>query len=461
MIVEISNNYGGDICTMNFKSELEDCFGFAVKINGFIETNTFKIQHAASNGKFVQNSLVFKIPENIIPTFESKNFKVEYRVDCTLIFQDRKESVPFKLIIYNNNLIDFNYEGPINICLDIVSDDEFNINKELACKNLLANMKIDPMICFKKRTTDINKMISFIDDKAGLDIPSLTSSPGNLAGFELTTVKEDTVKSNLLEAPNESDRNSEESYESFTVKYKRMNEIRNSGESESEKQDTPELDGIKSPESKTLPEEIQDDVESIITKMLDISEQLKDKDNTEAEKKKALEYELKKDLGNVLVKIIEKKNLIDEEMHKELFKLQNETAEPDFAMPATIKLSNSEKVFSIVDNGEELATLHYPEFITEMSSMRIVYLKNIKNTQVNVWREDKSNEAVVDMENVFSVAFDSENCLEKIICFDIKEFTLKTFAFEVSFSMKVTLDYSEAEIPLQVISKHVKTMISQ
>ncbi|KAM0680426.1 hypothetical protein GINT2_001486 [Glugoides intestinalis] len=481
MIVEISNNYGGDICTMKFNSQIEGCFGFAVKITGFIETKTFKIQHATSTGKFVQNSLVFKIPENIIPTFGSKNFKVEYQVDCTLIFQDRKESVPFSLVIHNNNLIDFNYADPINICLDIIPDNEFNINKELACKSLLANMKMDPMICFKKPSSDIKSMVSFIDSKSELDIPSLTSSPGNLTGFELKTAtktnEEEVRNRNILQIPGKSYRNSEaldnelhynevrdnelhynEARDNFTVKYKQRKEMQNKEENGEFK--SPKLEAIKRPESKSLPEEIQDDIDTIISKVLNISEQLKYKAVTEAEKKKSIVYELKKDLGCILSKIVEKKNILDEEMQKELLKIQNETAEPDFPMPTIVKLINSEKVFSIVDDGEELATLHYPAFITEKSSMRIVYLKSIKNTQVNVWREDACKGSVVDIENVFSMAFDSENCLEKTVYFDIKDFTLKTFAFEVSFTMKISLDYLEAEIPFQVVSKALNPISS-
>lgn len=321
MKVFISNNYGGEICKIKFEREKEKCFGFGVKISGFIETNSARIQHVTSLGKFVHDVLYFKIPRNIIPSFESKNFKVEYIADCTMVYKDIKDTIGFPIKICNGNIGDFNYQSPICMELEMAWEGEFVKNKETACRILLDQ--------FQMNDDPLNYLV---------DVPK----------------------------------------------------------------NQQKMDG------------------SDLKKLL--SEMFEAKCKTEAETSEKVE------------------------------KIQTETEAPIFPEANVFRVRNEEISCQVMDDEGAVASVNYLKFIKEDGYLRIEYFRNIKNTKIEIWREDTVDDKLIDAENVYSVAFDSENCLSKIFEFKIDGFSLKTFAFEMAYVLKIFMDGSETAMPLTILS---------
>ncbi|ELA41967.1 uncharacterized protein VICG_00984 [Vittaforma corneae ATCC 50505] len=502
MKVFISNNYGGEICKFEFVREEEDCFGFAVKINGFIETNSVRIQHLASTSKFVKDELYFKIPRNIIPTFQSKNFKVEYRADCTMVYKDKKQGFTFPINIFNNNIEDFNYRDPIYIELGIIEEDEFIKNRATVCRILLDNMNIgdNPLNYFNytlenNDTSNRPESVSFIERKMEYGTP--VSSPSiDLADLESAAADKQ------LKMASDSDTNSmqnnnvvlssEEPSELFSdgiaignkTSIKKDVSTSNSQWQQSDNKDKKEedstIDSISEPlpirnmdEAKHLdllnsfPEQLLDEVRSVAENIVDEAiKQAHRPDNSVLEKcekedmARPISDELKRSLGQILSKMFEEKCKIESEMLKTLQKIQQNTRTPVFSERNVLQIQNDESSYVVMGEDGKLASIYHPRFIQSQSYVKIVYLKNVRNTQVQIWREDMADGRLIDAQSIYSVTFDSDNCLKKIFEFDIDGFTLKTFAFEVLYVLKIEMDGSEIRVPLTVLSPNTITSIS-
>lgn len=498
MKVFISNNYGGEICKFEFAREEEDCFGFGVRIDGFIETNSARIQHLTSTGRFVKDELCFKIPRNIIPTFQSKNFKVEYRADCMMIYRDRKEGFTFPINIFNNNIEDFNYRDPICIELEVIEEDEFIRNREAACRILLDNMNLssNPLNYFNYAVeggtaSDKPESVSFIERK--VEYNTSASSPSiDLADLEPNAVdkqpkgepdgggnnvKNGSVTLGLERLPElssgdkgaDSKADVEESTNANTSTILQLGS--RDGKEDAAISDALELRPAKAQRGDghpiqpgTFPEQFLDEINSIAENIVDKAVKdvnVPDDSLLESYEKeeKTISSELKENLGKILSKMFEEKCKVESEILRTLHKIQQDTDVPVFSERNVLKIRNNENSYVIVDEDSKLASVHHPEFIQGQGYVKISYLKNVRNTQIQIWREDVADGTLIDAQNIYSLTFDSDNCLEKIFEFSIDGFTLKTFAFEVLYILRIEMDGSEIRVPLTVLSPNAITSV--
>lgn len=486
MKIIISNNYGGEICTIKFEREKEEYFGVAVKINGYIETNSLKLQHVKSMGKFVQETLVFKIPRNVIPSFKNKNFKVEYEIEYETIYRDRKEKMIVPFEIWNNNVFDFDYKEPLVIDLSVIDQDEYNKKKDIVCKVLLENMKnmSDPRKYFESKLIndckddpeDSIEPISFIDKKQ-----EFVSPVSSVTEIEISVDENDNeverADSIINANNNEVERvdsiindNNNEVDDDKTIGIEDEREINTDlTKSKSIKETLLDFNGRNNTNTdndftdeeskillKKLPDEIINDVNILAENLVknipkSIENQLEQQYQEEMETKKAVET-IKQGLGDVLTKMFEEKCRIDSEIESFFDKIQNEIVIPAFAEPNMYEISTPENTFTVVENNEKIGQVSIPGCILKTGYIKLMYLKNIRNTQIEIWREDIVNDELIDTELVFSLLIDSENCLEKIIDFEISGFTLKNFIFEVSYYIIAIFDGYECKIPIKVVS---------
>lgn len=416
MKVFVSNNYGGEVCKMEFLREDEECYGFGVKIDGFIETDSVKIHHLTSRAKFVQDSIEFKVPRNIIPSFKSKNFIVEYIVECTMIYKDWKDPLKFPLVIFNNNIGNFDYQHPLFLDLNMEDDTEYQKTKVEACKMLLGlmDMSNSPLNIAPKRAVDLVKKqdsASFIERKD--EYVPLDMSPQSLT--EGSGERDETLK--LLGVSLDTGNNK-------TITKNADDEI---------------MQGIS--DDARFSSKLQNEVGTVINRAIH-----------KIDEKSCAIRKLEGDFGDALDKVFEEVRKLENETLQIAENMQQKMKKPDFREPNVLESQAKDQEYAIYNGDAQIGIAISPSIIFRHGWVIVKYLKEAKNTYLQIWREDSADGKLIDAECICSVGFDSENCLEKRFEFIIDGFTLKTFAFTIEFVLILKIDGLETRIPLQVVS---------
>lgn len=499
MLISISNNYGGDVCQIEFREKNRDCFGIGVKIDGFIETNNFKLQHVNSTPVFVENFLKFKVPRNIIPTYKSKNFKVEYIVKCTMIFQNKKEKLEFPIIIHNNNLIDFNYESPLEIKLEYFPGDDFLMKREAVCKILLEKMSRDLTNNIENKGPGgllVSGSTSFLSVPESC-LESISSLDGVSKAKENPEFEQKMPDqySSVLGADNKEDANGslglskdflketqnkteiaedviEKIIENESILQENINKESTDLEMVSKQDYTNDHTMCTNDHMMCTNDHTRCTIDHTMDKVKNILDEEKDKSsnqkivaqsftmNTDILNNGEITNEIRENLQQIISSTLESNKEFENCMQSAFKKIQDELVIPTFLEPNFLNLSNTKKKFLIVNENESIANVYFPEFVFNIGTINIEYIKDVKNTRIEIWREDKTEDTLVDAELVFSLIFDSEHCLEKNFEFEIKGFTLKTFIFETRFYTRIILDGYEANIPLTVVSKNANVIVT-
>lgn len=452
MKIFVSNSYGGDICSIKFEKDAQRCFGYAVKILGFVETNKVKVQHVSSHGKFITDEVRFKIPRNIIPTFESKNFKVWYMCECGAISKDAKVPFSFVFDISNNNFEDFQYTGPIGLDMNLVEEEEYLERKEEVCRLILSRMEapLDPKNLLMPLSKDEKQKgtLSFIQHSSVLNASSpeqLSTSP--MTGTVATAASDDADSPDLLPVPED-------------LGYIKMHSLQNGAKSDNtnpEKIVVEEL-GVESLSAGCKDNKISfrssDDVFS-----REVDEEIKSLIVQLAAEDALREEHVDKipvDAGHEDQRMLEEKWCPDPELSSNL----QTTRPPSFREPNLLEMRSYESTSIAVEGEDTIARITYPAFMRGQGYIRIRYLRNVMSTQVGIWRQDYEDGCMIDTENVFGITFDSDSCLEKILEFDIRGFSLKTFMFEVRYVLSISFDDSEISLPINVLSPGAKVYVS-
>lgn len=450
MKVIISNNYGGKICRIEFEKEDPECFGIGVKISGFIETTTTRIQHVTSLGTFVKDVLYFKVPRNIIPTFKNKSFSVEYIAECVLIYKMKKEKFSFNFDIFNNNLENFDYKDPINIDLSIVDEEEYIRNKEKACEILLESMdmtkNVQNFVNMKNKDSLKSKdtgSISFINKKdkfQGLS-PSLSETQdNNIKNDNNITIIDNNIKNDnsIIDIKDENS----------IIDIKNDNSIVDVNN-----------DNVTDKDSNIISIDKTTDFElnKIVNNNNDILDNLAKNLINKAKcdnKTEEISNELKEDLEKVISKLFEEKCKVDDKIVEELRNIAKNTSNPIFPERNVLRIGTNRNTFVVMEDDSKLAIVDSPNYVLKEGNIKLTFLKNVKNTQIQIWNEDFVEGVLMNAQRLFCMSFDSNDCLEKRIDFEIEGISLKTFAFKVSYSLNINMDGSEINIPLQLVSKN-------
>lgn len=468
MRISVNNSYGGDICSIKFEKDA-GCFGYAVKVLGFIETNKVKIQHVYSQGKFVTDEIRFKVPHNIIPTFTSKNFKVWYECECATIFKDTKTPFSFAFEISNNNFGDFHYSNPFELDLNLVGEEDYLKKKEDICRLLLGRMQMplspkNLLSSMAKSFRDVNKEIplvldqggsestlSFIQSKEPVFSPSASSSELSLEQPSVSPPGLDTQF--RAQPPVEKLGENQETGGFVEVKIEQSSYY---SHCKNPKVNTRDESGVFS-------REVNDEIQSLIAqfaaedalksaKKLQESPGTKNRDNEEEPQK--VNYE------KLIQEMFEEKCRLESEFNDKLEVIQASTRVPSFRNPNLLEIRSYERTSTVIEAGSTIAHIVCPTLIKGQSYIKIKYQKNVRNTQINIWRQDYEKDNMIDAESIFCVSFDSDSCLEKLFDFKVQGFSLKNFVFEVRYILNISLDDSEISLPISVLGPNSKAYVS-
>ena len=102
--VTVAQNYGGEVMHVQIEQRALDGTKVQVRIVGFMETNSIKIQHATSLPLLLPASGRFsvRLPPDIIPSFEGPHGAVRY--ECWILSGEDTMMHRIPLAVENNNL---------------------------------------------------------------------------------------------------------------------------------------------------------------------------------------------------------------------------------------------------------------------------------------------------------------------------------------------------------------------
>lgn len=445
MKIFVKNAYGGSICTIKFENESKDIFGYGFKISGFIETNKIKVQHITSKESYILDEVSFKVPKNIIPSFSSKHYKVYYTCECTMIFKEMKNPFSFQIEIRNNNFADFLYPSPIELSFNLVDKTEYLEAKKTACEMLLKKLNDKPGKRKMKKNSKINILADEKEEtpfiKSSQNIISQSSSNIDLSGEE---------------SPYSSPKQGNHTHLNQEIENLLEEELESESTSKSNTLQTQEII-LKTPELNKSSDEKPENAEQsskedqIIDKMMLFT--LNNKEDVSTPQIS----EIANSESAILAGLLKEEESVDSKLFQEFQPLQDRLKCPDFPHPNILQISAPETQITITNESEKIATSIYPSFMSQNGSLHLKYLKNIKNTKIIISKNFLEDDVLMDMESVYYVFFDSDNCIEKLFEFTASDFSLKTFVFEVSYTLTVILDGKEFSVPILITNPHLKS----
>lgn len=134
MDVEICGNYAGELLKIFFKDETKQKMGGIIKINGFIETNSLRIQYLTTIPKYIKGTAELLLPKNIIPSYKYHSARVWY--ECVLILSPEEVEI-FSIEIFNNNLELFSTATPVVLEFGAPDNQEYYEKKDVLSSLIL------------------------------------------------------------------------------------------------------------------------------------------------------------------------------------------------------------------------------------------------------------------------------------------------------------------------------------
>lgn len=134
MIMEVSENYAGEVMHLHFSDMPADYSGMTIKINGFLETNTLRLQYLTTVPGHVKEKAEIFLPKEIIPNYSGKGARVWY--ECVAILDPETVKV-FQLSVHNNNLEYFNTGYGMVLEFGTPHNTEYETQKQKLAKAIL------------------------------------------------------------------------------------------------------------------------------------------------------------------------------------------------------------------------------------------------------------------------------------------------------------------------------------
>ena len=507
MEIKISNNYAGSICNVKFQKPKE-WFGICVSIHGFIETNSLVVEHCKSHGKFVEEEFNFKIPTNVIPTYESKNFKIYYELDCFLLKKETKNYFKVPLILYNNNINEFFFDKTYAFEINLGDFQQFEQERKYVCSLLLNELENNPQsIIFEENKNERIEKQSIVDDKLSNEVIEVIAQDTGITKDEIThdnnkvdKVIEDSVKEQQELNDKFTEENPQIASNKNTTMYKntklsrftnfevdafadnyisnnfrmfskefidKINEITDSQRNDAEitkdilknsfEQNQMENENVQ----KNLNQSLSNTNESFdntrndgfgtkcnfITQSCNESLISDDKAQLSSEPNEQSFSQSENSFAKEAASPTDSSNPITV-LNEKFQELQKNITKPVFSNINIINISGKDNVYAVLQEEEEIAKIKIQEYFFSPGIIKFEYSKNIKNTSVQVWRHDYDKEKLIDAEMLFSLSFDSEFCIEKNIKCSFEGWSIKNPIFEVKFLLFISLDDSEVSLPL-------------
>ncbi|KAL6120689.1 hypothetical protein NUSPORA_02539 [Nucleospora cyclopteri] len=394
MHVFVKNNYAGDVMDVCVLHNIENTFGIYLRLEGFIETNSYKYRHltcpyfftvtentidndmtavehdvkirlsklkvknkgneiSKSNFKFFSKFYI-KLPEKILPSLKSNNFSVTYSIELITLQARKKRTFKCPLIVINSN---FNCETDIEIT-------DFN------------NMEY-----YEKKKMAVEMLNSQFNDKLAEEAAQTELNEENF----------------LLSAADS---------EVFLINSHRIKKCTENSAEHLENQETVEI------------------VKNLKYEHVDFN----------------IEEVNEKNLQNYLQRVDLIKNT------------------PVFRNPRIFNLEGKKRVIKIQGKEEIkgklsfLAFIFLPTVFLSQGNLKIVYKKEIISTTLTVIKQDYENNQLIDVTIIKSEYFYSKNCLERVFEVEFEEFSLKCDKFEIKYVVILALDDYEVTFCLEVIN---------
>lgn len=155
--------------------------------------------------------------------------------------------------------------------------------------------------------------------------------------------------------------------------------------------------------------------------------------------------------------IDQKSNDNEMNIEKEIYDLQRGLSVPCFSHCNIFEITQEFRKFYVGNNESKIAEIHVPSaFYPDSSFIKIIYLRNVKNTEIVVYKHQFERRTLKDLNIAFCTDFSSDKYLEKIVDIKIDGHTMKNFIFEVRYSMGISFDDLEVDIALPILSRHTK-----
>lgn len=347
---------------------------------------------------FLKDSRIFiKLPKNTIPTFNSKHFKVFYVLIITIVKDDNILKFAALITLYNNNFSDFSFK---EFCkLEIVKNeqDEYLLVKAFSSIFLLIRKHKNPQDFNEKSL----KCVNF---------------------YLLDNILKIEDKKKLLE-------------ETLIRHLLNLNQMKNKVEnlSNSHKSifiEEPEIIGDKNKYLESLSR------------------------STIPQNKEATN-------NNQIVKPESSSEYIENEFNQYplLQKMLNSLNNPHFNSINVLTIDKSITKFQIVNEKKKMAIVSHSTFFHDNNYLIINYIENVKKT--DLYKIYYEAENLIDAEIVFQRRMDTDGTIEKYIDLELKEFGIKTFIFEIKFSLMIYLDGFKISYDLPIIDPKAKISIKE
>lgn len=452
MKIFVKNSYGGGICTIKFERESEKYFGMGFQIDGYIEGPNTKVNYLTSNQVFIEDSITFKIPSNAIPTFSKNKYRVHYECKCILLYEMEKTPFVFEVKIFNNNLQDFNFEKPIELNLDLKNSEKYNLIKEMVCKALLSEIKSENNRDAKDASVSLGDLNPEIEEKQNL---KENQSDYLSSNKDIETLQEEFKDLNIRNEDKASN-NDQSGTQEATIFHEIPCDYLNNEVDQTQKHIN---SGAFSPDISSTDAFIGQCREYVapISPSIGIEDPSKglndDLDIEDSKKVHSLNSSETKDQNSS--KSIDLSN-IGEDLQIKLSSLIKTIVRPEFSCPSVLEVSKKYTTVDFMIENENAAIITYPSVIVKIFKLNMKYLRNIKRTKINIFREFYEESSLMTLESVYSINFDSDQCLCRDFQINLDGFSLNTQLFAVKYTMCIQLDSLELRIPLLISSSHVK-----
>lgn len=212
MELHFANNYGGEILNLKIVHNFKDHLGIEVHISGFIESNTQKTlylesQHAVAGF----DTFTIKLPQKIIPSFNSKHFTVWYEWTVTVIYDMHLDVYKTPFEIYNSNIETYSYSGLVRVADVNISNEMYRHRKKMALDRIYSKLfgavlrpdavsndcELNYKKCSELRACEVIKDLSIVNEYKQLletykSIKSLSDDKASVEGDDKASIEGDS-----------------------------------------------------------------------------------------------------------------------------------------------------------------------------------------------------------------------------------------------------------------------------
>lgn len=142
-----------------------------------------------------------------------------------------------------------------------------------------------------------------------------------------------------------------------------------------------------------------------------------------------------------------------------LSKLLRDAKSPIFNDFNIFEIDKRMKRFYIYKDSKKIASITHTNYFFRDSSLTIQFIEEVKRVDLSIFRMQYENGYLIDADVCWSKGFDTENCIEKTLDLNLKDFGLKTFVFEIVYNLTMILDGLEVSYDLEILDSRSRARI--